>query len=770
MKTSLDILKSWFQTGDKPTENQFANLLDSFHHKDDGNIIADYTIFDNGNVSFTFSDGKTAEIQKFVLPNTMPQNFIDGLVEVLNSKVNNEAGKQLSDENFTTVLKQKLTELENYIHPEFHEITDINGLQEAIESKVDYVEGKQLSDENFSSEEKEKLASLSNYIAPETKPISYIEELEETLTKINQDLEDKVNAVDGKQLSDENFSTEEKEKLANFNSNTFSSISDGENIITANGQADKLTFEGVTINVDEKIITINQPEIPTSLPISSIENLQEELDDLNTSLSEKIDSSELRNELDQVNEEINNKVDYEDLSNTVQEIEGNLEEKVERSDFSIIEDKINEIEGNLDDKLDVSEFTPTRDKINEIESNLDDKLDVSEFTPTRDKINEIENNLDDKLDVSEFTPTRDKINEIENNLDNKLDVSEFTPTRDKINEIESNLDDKLDVSEFTPTRDKINEIENNLDDKLNVSEFTPTRDKINEIESNLDDKLDVSEFTPTRDKINEIENNLDDKVDKESDKQLSSNDFTDKDKTKLANLSLNNFSRISDGIRTINVTKPNDQIIFNGATVNPVNNTITIDSTNNQNIFPEFNFSWGSKSRDYVKNYSNDPKSSYSGNVNLLECELINGSDDILKYDPKILLYRYKSKKKITYYDKVTNKPFLFTKKARFYHYEDQGKRNTVIPISSRKVVLDFGLEHFFKKELPPSNVLFAQGMKNSNESTLYRKKGRSQAHFYIKLRLQLTNKEKTILSPFSETLRVFIDQNEEYKISFERT
>ncbi len=34
-KTALDTLKSWFETGDRPTQTQFWNWLDSFVHKDD---------------------------------------------------------------------------------------------------------------------------------------------------------------------------------------------------------------------------------------------------------------------------------------------------------------------------------------------------------------------------------------------------------------------------------------------------------------------------------------------------------------------------------------------------------------------------------------------------------------------------------------------------------------------------------------------------------------------------------------------------------------
>lgn len=34
-KTALSILKTWFETGDKPTQQQLWNWLDSFFHKDD---------------------------------------------------------------------------------------------------------------------------------------------------------------------------------------------------------------------------------------------------------------------------------------------------------------------------------------------------------------------------------------------------------------------------------------------------------------------------------------------------------------------------------------------------------------------------------------------------------------------------------------------------------------------------------------------------------------------------------------------------------------
>ncbi|WP_299713664.1 hypothetical protein [uncultured Tenacibaculum sp.] len=370
MKTSIDILKSWFQTGDKPTENQFENLIDSFHHKDDGNIISNYEVLQNGDVSFTFSDGNTTKIEKFVLPNTMPQNFIEGLVETLNSKINKTTGKQLSDENFSLELKQKLEGLQNYIHPEFHQITEIEGLQEIIEAKVDNIAGKQLSDENFSSEEKEKLAGLENYVAPDSKPISYIEELEDSLAKINQDLENKVEIIEGKQLSDENFTSEEKEKLSSFNINTFSTISDGENIISANGQADQLVFEGATIDVDRNIITIDKPETSTTpLSINDVENLQDELDSLNTDVSEKISSEDLQIELEPIKNDLDNKIDEDGLEPYIENLENQISNRVTGEE---LHSELDQVKLEIDDKINESQVD---EKLTEVKSEIDNKVD-----------------------------------------------------------------------------------------------------------------------------------------------------------------------------------------------------------------------------------------------------------------------------------------------------------------------------------------------------------------------------------------------------------
>lgn len=40
---TLNQLKQWFQTGDKPTQQQFYDFMDSFFHKDDDIAMADVT-------------------------------------------------------------------------------------------------------------------------------------------------------------------------------------------------------------------------------------------------------------------------------------------------------------------------------------------------------------------------------------------------------------------------------------------------------------------------------------------------------------------------------------------------------------------------------------------------------------------------------------------------------------------------------------------------------------------------------------------------------
>ncbi len=257
MKKSLDILVTYLTCEDPVIKNKWRDILDSFYHKDGGHLVKEHTVLGNGDISITLSNDETITIEKYMLPNTMPLTFIEGLVAALNSKVDKVTGKQLSDENFTLLLKQKLDALQNYVHPDTHSISEVQGLQGALDGKVDKVAGKQLTDENFTTQEKTKLNGLENYNPPASQPKSYIQGLEDDLTQINQNIVGKVDKVDGKELSSNDYTDDDKNKLNGLNPLAFKTISDGNgNNIVAEAQDDELTIVGATIDAGTKKVTI----------------------------------------------------------------------------------------------------------------------------------------------------------------------------------------------------------------------------------------------------------------------------------------------------------------------------------------------------------------------------------------------------------------------------------------------------------------------------------------------------------------------------------
>lgn len=135
-KKSINILKSYFETGDRPTESQFSDLIDSFLHKDNGRSINSISQ-SSGNINITFNDGEVFSFSSS-LPESEEISFINGLQDALDSKVDKEAGKSLTSNDFTNELKTKLDNLQPQNTSE--EISFINGLQDALDSKANNTE------------------------------------------------------------------------------------------------------------------------------------------------------------------------------------------------------------------------------------------------------------------------------------------------------------------------------------------------------------------------------------------------------------------------------------------------------------------------------------------------------------------------------------------------------------------------------------------------------------------------------------------------------
>lgn len=86
-------------------------------------------------------------------------------------------------------------------------------------TKVDVVEGKMLSSNDFTNELKTKLESLSNYDDSKLKAL-----IASNQSALNAELAKKVTQIEGKQLSTNDYSTAEKNKLASLNNYDDSAI------------------------------------------------------------------------------------------------------------------------------------------------------------------------------------------------------------------------------------------------------------------------------------------------------------------------------------------------------------------------------------------------------------------------------------------------------------------------------------------------------------------------------------------------------------------
>lgn len=143
--------------------------------------------------------------------------------DALATKVDKITGKSLSTEDYTTAEKTKLSGIANNATATIidsslsvtGQAADAAAVNTALATKVDKVTGKGLSTNDFTTEEKTKLARIT---ANATNTI-----IDDTLTQTGQaadakatgdSLSGKVDKITGKSLSTEDYTTEEKTKLS----------------------------------------------------------------------------------------------------------------------------------------------------------------------------------------------------------------------------------------------------------------------------------------------------------------------------------------------------------------------------------------------------------------------------------------------------------------------------------------------------------------------------------------------------------------------------
>lgn len=152
-------------------------------------------------------------------------------IETVNNKVDKVVGKQLSTEDYTTEEKEKLAGLSNY---------DDTNITQKLNEKVDKITGKGLSTEDYTTSEKTKLSTIEEgaqvntvtSVAGRTGAVTLtktdigLDNVDNTSdddkpisTATQTALDSKVDKVEGKGLSQEDFTTEEKTKLEGIEEN-----------------------------------------------------------------------------------------------------------------------------------------------------------------------------------------------------------------------------------------------------------------------------------------------------------------------------------------------------------------------------------------------------------------------------------------------------------------------------------------------------------------------------------------------------------------------
>lgn len=266
-KANAEILKNINDTGSKyinDINTNYANVKLEFDQnaqkrKDEFTTIADNKL----NTFKTTSDEALKNIK-----NT-GDNYINNLVVNYNS-AKTEFGKNASQKNeelknnydiYVTNLENKKDDVIAIIGNKKEEvIREIDGqvkisankylseFNQNIDNKVDKVEGKELSDNNFTNTYKEKLDNIDNSI--NTK----INDLEDrTNTKIQENtnkINDKVSKVAGKELSDNNYTNQDLNKVKKLDNLPLDNYKNGAlnvDFIESGGNANAVIKEWVLI-------------------------------------------------------------------------------------------------------------------------------------------------------------------------------------------------------------------------------------------------------------------------------------------------------------------------------------------------------------------------------------------------------------------------------------------------------------------------------------------------------------------------------------------
>jgi len=94
---------------------KWQNILNSFWHKSEGNLVTATEVLGNGDIKIHYSNGTNIEIVKYVLPSDIPISYIQNLATSLDGKVDKIAGKSLSDHNYDSAAVTEVAKVINKV-------------------------------------------------------------------------------------------------------------------------------------------------------------------------------------------------------------------------------------------------------------------------------------------------------------------------------------------------------------------------------------------------------------------------------------------------------------------------------------------------------------------------------------------------------------------------------------------------------------------------------------------------------------------------------
>ena len=174
---------------------------------------------------------------------SQPINTVEGLTDALDSKVDKVVGKKLTDENFTEAEKTKLAGLESsrfkgaypslaslqsgVVSPQAGDYADVDNVgADVVRYIYDVTDSKWVVQQSATSITSAQIKQMyeSN---PDTN--SYSDDDKSVVSGVTAALSTKVDKVAGKQLSDENYTLAEKEKLSGVAVEATKNRADSEN-------------------------------------------------------------------------------------------------------------------------------------------------------------------------------------------------------------------------------------------------------------------------------------------------------------------------------------------------------------------------------------------------------------------------------------------------------------------------------------------------------------------------------------------------------------